>query len=62
MANGSKVQKSKRKSIACKLVSSAGTGFFYIARRNPKRITKKYQFKKYDPVVKAHVMFDEEKL
>lgn len=57
-----KAQKAKRKSVEFKVVSSAGTGFFYIVRRNLKRVLEKYQFRKYDPVVRKHVIFIEEKL
>ncbi|MDG7056224.1 MAG: 50S ribosomal protein L33 [Wolbachia endosymbiont of Meromenopon meropis] len=47
-------------------VTSAGeeklTGYFYIKKRNPRRLTKKLEFRKYDPVVRRHVLFREEKL
>lgn len=46
------------------LVSSAGTGFFYISRRNRKKIKgeNKVKKKKYDPVARKHVLFEEKKL
>uniref|UniRef100_A0A0E0DTU1 Large ribosomal subunit protein bL33c n=1 Tax=Oryza meridionalis TaxID=40149 RepID=A0A0E0DTU1_9ORYZ len=28
---------------------AAGTGFFYVKRKNPRRITEKLEFRKYDP-------------
>ena len=45
-----------------KMVSTAGTGFFYLARRNPKQKQEKMLFSKYDPVVRKHVEFKEQKL
>ncbi|MDA9817854.1 50S ribosomal protein L33 [Flavobacteriaceae bacterium] len=62
MAVKPKSSKSKRASILFKLVSTAGTGFFYTARRNPKQKTEKMLFKKYDPVVRKHVEFKEQKI
>jgi len=44
-----------------KLVSSAGTGFFYVTKKNP-RNTKKLELKKYDPRVRKHVIFKEGKI
>ena len=62
MAGKPKSSKSKRNSILFKLVSTAGTGFFYVARRNPKQKQEKMVFSKYDPVVRKHVEFKEQKL
>lgn len=62
MAAKGKTSKSKRSSILFKLVSTAGTGFFYLARRNPKQKQEKMVFSKYDPVVRKHVEFKEHKL
>ncbi|MDR1425717.1 MAG: 50S ribosomal protein L33 [Rickettsiales bacterium] len=57
-----KTAKKKRAAILFKLVSGADTGYFYVARRNPKKRQKKMEFKKYDPVVRKHVLFRESKL
>ena len=62
MASSKKTSKAKRSSILFKMVSSAGTGFFYLARRNPKQKQEKMLFRKYDPVVRKHVEFKEQKL
>ena len=43
MAGKPKASKSKRNSILFKMVSTAGTGFFYLARRNPKQKQEKIQ-------------------
>ena len=45
-----------------KLISTAGTGFFYVTKKNPRTSTEKLVFKKYDPVVKKHVEFKETKI
>jgi len=52
----------KGKTIAIKLLSSAGTGFFYTTRKNPSRTPDKLKFVKYDPVVRRHVLFTEHKI
>ncbi|MBR2141423.1 MAG: 50S ribosomal protein L33 [Rickettsiales bacterium] len=57
-----KTAKKKRPAILFKLVSTAGTGYYYTARRNPKKRPNKMEFLKYDPVVKKHVLFKEAKL
>lgn len=46
------------------LVSSAGSGFFYPNRKNRKKIRggKKLQLRKYDPKLRKHVIFNEQKL
>ena len=58
----SDMAKGKLKTIAIKLVSAAQTGFFYTTRKNPKRTPHKLAFRKYDPVVRQHVLFTESKL
>ncbi|MEC9369583.1 MAG: 50S ribosomal protein L33 [Hyphomicrobiales bacterium] len=45
-----------------KLVSSAGTGFYYVTKKNPRNMTEKMVKKKYDPVAKKHVEFKEAKI
>jgi large subunit ribosomal protein L33 len=45
-----------------KLLSSAGTGFFYVTKKNPRNTTEKLSMKKYDPVVRKHVEFKETKI
>ncbi|MGI4776296.1 MAG: 50S ribosomal protein L33 [Janthinobacterium lividum] len=52
----------KTKGILVRLVSTAGTGYFLVKKRNPKTLTEKLAFKKYDPVVRKHVAFKEEKI
>lgn len=52
----------KVKSLAIKLVSTAGTGFFYVTRKNPRNVAHKLSLMKYDPIVRQHVVFNESKL
>jgi large subunit ribosomal protein L33 len=53
----------KKGTVLVKLASSAKTGYFYVIRKNPKKIgAKKLAFRKYDPIVRKHVEFLEEKL
>ena len=52
----------KPNTILIKLVSTAGTGFFYVTKKNPRTSTEKLEFRKYDPVVRKHVPFREAKI
>ena len=45
-----------------KLVSSAGTGFFYTTKKNTRTTTEKLVLKKYDPKARKHVEFREAKI
>lgn len=45
-----------------KLVSSAGTGHFYTATRNKRNTPDKLEKKKYDPVIRKHVVYNEAKI
>lgn len=55
------VAKGKGKSILVRLVSAAGTGYFYTMRRNRTR-AEKLILMKHDPVVNKHVLFVETKV
>ena len=52
----------KPATIKIKLLSTADTGFFYVTKKNPRNITEKMTFHKYDPVVRKHVEFKEAKI
>jgi large subunit ribosomal protein L33 len=52
----------KPTTVKIKLVSTADTGFFYVTKKNPRNITEKMNFRKYDPVVRKHVEFKEAKI
>ena len=45
-----------------RLVSSAGTGYFYTTTKNRQNTPGKLEMKKYDPKVRKHVMFKESKI
>ena len=45
-----------------KLVSRAGTGHFYTTTKNKRTMTEKMEAKKYDPVVRKHVLYKEAKI
>lgn len=52
----------KPSSILVRLVSTADTGFYYVTKKNPRNSTEKFEFRKYDPVVRKHVVFKEAKI
>jgi large subunit ribosomal protein L33 len=52
----------KPTTIQIRLVSTAGTGYFYVTKKNPRNSTEKFQQRKYDPVVRKHVLFKEAKI
>lgn len=45
-----------------KLVSSAKTGHFYTTTKNKRTMTEKLELKRYDPVVRKHVIYKESKI
>ena len=48
--------------IAIKLLSTAGTGYFYVTKKNPRTKPEKLELKKYDPKIRKHVAFKEYKI
>lgn len=52
----------KKNIVLIKLLSSAATGYYYVTKKNPKKQTEKLSFKKYDPIVRKHVVFNEAKI
>ncbi|MFF2523986.1 MULTISPECIES: 50S ribosomal protein L33 [Streptomyces] len=44
-----------------KLRSTAGTGFTYVTRKNRRNNPDRMTLRKYDPVVRRHVDFREER-
>jgi large subunit ribosomal protein L33 len=52
----------KPATIQIKLESTAGTGYYYVTKKNPRNITEKMVMKKYDPVARKHVEFKEGKI
>lgn len=45
-----------------KMVSSAGTGHFYTTTKNKRTTPDKLEMKKFDPVVRKHVLYKEAKI
>jgi len=45
-----------------KLVSTAGTGHFYTTDKNRRNTPHKLEFRKFDPVVRRHVIYKEAKI
>ena len=60
MSGGAQRKKSVR--LLIKLVSAARTGYFYVTEKNPRNTPWKLKLLKYDPIVKQHVLFEEQKL
>ena len=52
----------KQTFLKIKMLSTADTGYFYVTKKNPKTQTDKLSMKKYDPVVRKHVLFKEAKI
>jgi large subunit ribosomal protein L33 len=52
----------KPTTIKIRLNSSAGTGHFYVAKKNSRTMTDKFKVKKYDPVIRKHVEYVEGKI
>lgn len=52
----------KPTTVKIRLVSSEGTGFFYVTKKNPRNMTEKMVQRKYDPIAKKHVEFKEGKI
>jgi len=48
--------------IQVKLVSTADTGYYYVTKKNPRNTTEKLEMRKYDPVIRKHVLFKEAKI
>ena len=53
----------KPTTIKIRLNSTAGTGHFYVTKKNARTMTEKDgRFDKYDPVVRKHVEYKEGKI
>ncbi len=51
----------KKNTVIVRMESSAGTGYYKIMKKNPKKQQAKLEFNKYDPVARKHVKFVEKK-
>ena len=45
-----------------KLVSSAGTGHYYTTDKNKTNTPDNIEIKKFDPVIRKHVIYKEDKI
>ena len=45
-----------------RLVSTAGTGFFYTTDKNKRNMPEMMEIKKFDPKARKHVIFKEAKI
>ena len=52
----------KPSTILVKLVSTADTGYFYVAKKNPRKKPDKLSLRKFDPRARKHVEFKEERM
>ena len=52
----------KANTIVIKLESTEGTGYFYVAKKNPRTQTEKMAMRKYDQVARKHTTFKEAKI
>jgi large subunit ribosomal protein L33 len=52
---------SKDRRPIIKLRSTGGSGFVYVTRKNKVNTRERLELMKYDPVLRQHVMFKEER-
>ena len=52
----------KPTTVKIRLNSSAGTGHFYVTKKNARTMTEKMGVRKYDPVARKHVEYKEGKI
>jgi len=52
----------KATTVKIRLNSTAGTGYYYVTKKNSRTMTEKMTVRKYDPVVRKHVEFKEGKI
>lgn len=52
----------KSPTIQIKLVSTENTGYFYTTKKNPRNTTEKIKLRKYDPKIRRHTIFKEQKI
>jgi large subunit ribosomal protein L33 len=53
--------KSNEKRPIIKLRSTEGSGFVYVTRKNKVNDRERIELRKFDPVLRRHVMFKEER-
>jgi len=53
--------KTSDKRPVIKMRSTAGTGFLYVTTKNKVNTRERIELRKYDPIVRKHVIFKEER-
>jgi large subunit ribosomal protein L33 len=61
-ADAEETTMAKPATIKIRLNSTAGTGHFYVTKKNARTMTEKMVVKKYDPVKREHVEYKEGKI
>lgn len=52
----------KAATVKIRMNSTAGTGFYYVTKKNSRTMTDKLVKRKYDPMARKHVEFKEGKI
>ncbi|VFP83526.1 50S ribosomal protein L33 [Buchnera aphidicola] len=52
----------KNNRIKIKLISSSGSKHYYTTTKNKRNQTNKLKIKKYDPIIRKHVLYEERKI
>ena len=52
----------KPATVKIRLMSTAGTGYFYVTKKNPRNTTEKLTIRKFDPIARKHFEFKEAKI
>ena len=52
----------KPATLQIKLVSTGGTGVYYVTKKNPRNKPEKLELRKYDAKLRKHVLFREAKI
>ena len=60
--NFGSIAMAKPTTVKIRLNSTAGTGYFYVTKKNARTMTEKMVVRKYDPVARKHVEFKEGKI
>jgi large subunit ribosomal protein L33 len=60
--SASNLKMAKPATLQVKMVSTADTGYFYVAKKNPRTKPEKLELMKYDPKARKHVLFKETKM
>lgn len=51
-----------KKNVIKVMLKSTKSHYYKVVFRNPKKLVEKLSFRKYDPVIREHVLFTEKKM